>query len=124
MFRERLILRASSTFACCAAILLCAETGWGQSDRPAAKRSPRLPRMTPECAAGSRAYRSAQESERAGRLRDAAASLETCAQARCPGLARICRARRADVSSRTPSVVPVVTDEHGDPRVDVEVRMD
>jgi hypothetical protein len=72
------------------------------------------------------ALKTAQERERSGHLRDARELLMTCARRVCgPALLRECSTRFTELDSvEVPSIVPVVTDESGQPRVDVQVRMD
>jgi hypothetical protein len=76
------------------------------------------------CLRGYRAMKEAREFEKAGRLREAGESFATCAQLACGGWAQKCAARREDIVSQTPSIIPLVTDEAGVPRVDVQVKID
>jgi hypothetical protein len=71
-------------------------------------------------------YKNAQELERAGHLRDARELLMTCARQVCgAALHQQCSAMFSQLdSTEIPSVLPIVTDESGQPRVDVQVRVD
>jgi hypothetical protein len=71
------------------------------------------------------AYESAQERERSGHLIEAKESFLTCAKETCGTfLEQECTARYARLNADIPSVVPMVTDDAGAPRVDVAVTMD
>jgi hypothetical protein len=72
------------------------------------------------------ALKTAKERELSGHLRDARELLMTCARRICgPALLRQCSTRFTELDSvEVPSILPVVTDESGQPRVDVQVRMD
>jgi hypothetical protein len=71
------------------------------------------------------ANESAQDAERAGKLRDARARLTTCIAAECPAVLRKDCTQRLDGISRTmPTVVFVVTDAAGNDLADVRVRAD
>src|SRR5438445_13598243 len=71
------------------------------------------------------AYKGARELARDGRFRQARESAEACTAAACsPGLRQKCAALSIQMEAQTPSVVPLVTDEAGEPRVDVRVTMD
>src|SRR6476661_4298576 len=71
------------------------------------------------------AYRSAQDSEQSGQLREARASWATCAKAVCGDfLQKECASHFTQLGSDIPSVVPFVTDAAGEPRADVQLRVD
>jgi hypothetical protein len=71
------------------------------------------------------AFRSAQEHEQAGQLADAKQQWLKCARATCGSfLKQECTTRYTQLDTDIPSVVPVVTDDSGAPRTDVEVRID
>jgi hypothetical protein len=77
------------------------------------------------CTAAYASYKSALEREKAGHLREARDLYQTCAEATsCGGLVPKCKAALDKVSTQMPTIVPLVTDESGTPRVDVQVRMD
>jgi hypothetical protein len=71
------------------------------------------------------ANESAQDAQRAGKLRDARALLSTCIAAECPAVLRQdCTLRLDGVSRTMPTVVFVVTDAAGNDLADVRVRAD
>jgi len=71
------------------------------------------------------ANESAQDAQRAGKLRDARALLTTCVAAECPAVLRQDCAQRLEGISRTmPTVVFVVTDAAGNDLADVTVHAD
>jgi hypothetical protein len=75
-----------------------------------------------QCAA---ANESAQDAQRAGKLRDARASLTTCIAADCPAILRQdCAQRLEQISRIMPTVVLVVTDAAGNDLAEVRVRSD
>jgi hypothetical protein len=70
-------------------------------------------------------YRRALEHAQAGRLRAARESFLSCSRSACGELVRRdCTARYEQLGADIPSVVPLVTDGEGEPRVLVEVRID
>jgi hypothetical protein len=86
-------------------------------------------RAEPERAADERActaaLRSAQQREQAGRLREAKEALAACAKPACGLLIQEdCASRYAQLGKDIPSIVPVVTDDSGAPRTDIQVRVD
>jgi hypothetical protein len=94
--------------------------------RPAAARGSWRQALTradsPVCAA---TYARALERAREGRLKDAGELFGVCARAACSeATRRECLARRAQLDADTPSLVPLVTDDAGEPRLLVEVRVD
>jgi hypothetical protein len=71
------------------------------------------------------AFAKAQEREKAGQLRAARDLWAACARPSCiPFLRQECTTRYTQLDADIPSVVPVVTDEQGNARVDVEVSVD
>jgi hypothetical protein len=70
------------------------------------------------------AYKSAQERQKSGQIHEARELLQTCIESTCGGLIPKCKALYEKLQSELPSVVPVVTDDAGNPRSDVEVKMD
>jgi hypothetical protein len=103
---------------CGAAVVVLASTQARAADKPAGKDKT-------GCTAAYATYKGALEREKAGHLREAREMVLSCADsAACPALAPKCRAKYAQLGSDMPSIVPVVTDESGAPRVDVEVRID
>jgi hypothetical protein len=77
------------------------------------------------CTRAYSAYKSAVEREQAGHPGEARELLATCLKATaCGGLVPKCAALYDRVATDRATVVPVVTDESGQPRVDVQVKMD
>jgi hypothetical protein len=71
------------------------------------------------------AYKDAQEREHAGHLAAATQLFRSCAQATCGhAMFEDCASRYSQLRADTPSVVPMVTDDAGQARVDIEVRID
>jgi hypothetical protein len=95
------------------------------SRAPAAPvRAPQEPAADADGSCGA-AYKSAQDRQQAGALREARELFQTCAQPTCGAfLQQECSTRFAQLNHDIPTVIPVVTDEKGAPRVDVEVKMD
>jgi hypothetical protein len=83
--------------------------------RPAAKTDARACQI---------AYQTGQEREQSGRLVEASALFAQCAEETCGAVWQSCVVQGTRLSSTVPSVVPLVTDDKGDPRVDVQVKMD
>ena len=83
----------------------------------------------PTSNAGARAcqvaFEAGQQKEQVGRLVEASQLFAQCAEESC-GLSMFhdCIVRSTRISTALPSVVPVVVDENGAPRVDVQVKMD
>src|SRR5579859_6934048 len=95
------------------ALLFCARSGSSQTDRTAVRR------------ACSTAFKTAKQLEQSGHLVQAKDQFLSCAKTACGAVLRSqCTSRYTQLDSDIPSVVPLVTDESGDPRVDVEVKMD
>jgi hypothetical protein len=71
------------------------------------------------------AYKNAQEREQSAHLAEARELFQTCAKPTCGTFLRQeCSTRHAQIGAEMPSIVPMVTDESGEPRVDVQVKMD
>jgi hypothetical protein len=88
----------------------------GEPARPVTKSDARACQM---------AYQTGQEREQSGRLVEASELFAQCAEESCgTTLWQDCIVRGTRLSSAVPSVVPLVVDEKGDPRVDVQVKMD
>jgi len=115
MFERHLISRTLQIGLCGATILLCATPGNGEPAK-ASKADKR---------ACSAAFKSGKERQDAGRLREARELLTSCKKATCGKAVRQeCTVRLNQLKSDIPSIVPVVTDESGAARVDVQVTMD
>jgi hypothetical protein len=70
-------------------------------------------------------YKSGLDNEQSGHLKQARELFIGCAKASCGSPLRDeCTTRFTQLSTDIPSVVPVVTDEAGNPQTDVEVRVD
>jgi len=71
------------------------------------------------------AFKSAETQEQSGHLVEAGRLFRACGAAWCGSpLWQECAARNTRLGYYTPSVVPFAVDATGEPRVDVEVRMD
>jgi hypothetical protein len=76
-------------------------------------------------AACAAAYRSAQEKEESNHLVEAADLWLACTKPSCATpLQRACMAKHAQIQLDVPTIVPMVTDAKGAPRLDVQVKMD
>src|SRR3954464_9737524 len=108
--------RAMSHGACVAALLLSSPPGTSAPARTAGKGK----------AGGAcvLAYKNAQQLEKSSQLRQAREALRGCVKASCGALRQRCMTRYAQLETDIPSVIPVVTDESGAPRIDVQVTMD
>jgi hypothetical protein len=70
-------------------------------------------------------YKNAQAQEQSGRLVEAKDLYATCGRTACGTfLARACTEKFTQLDADTPSIIPVVTDESGAPRGDVQVKVD
>lgn len=77
------------------------------------------------CMAAMNNYKAALDREKDRHWMEARELYASCAQAgACPGLATRCQGRADKLAATMPSVVPVVTNEDGSPKVDVQVRFD
>jgi hypothetical protein len=91
----------------------------------AARPSWRRPLARAESPLCSASYTRAGERVREARLKEASELYALCARTACSeDMRRECAARRAQVEADTPSLVPLVTDDAGEPRILVEVRID
>lgn len=71
------------------------------------------------------AYQSAQEKEKAGQLVEANKLYRSCSDVACgTSVWHACVEANTNLRSTLPSIVPVAIDSQGDPRADVEVKMD
>lgn len=70
------------------------------------------------------AYDGGHERQRSGHLREARELYLGCAAASCGGLQRKCASAAMQLSSAIALIAPVVTDDAGNPLVDVQVKMD
>ncbi len=110
---KRLTARTFHMGALGVALLFCARPGASQADKGAARK------------ACSTAFKTATQLEQSGRLVSAKDQYLSCAKSACGAVLRQkCTSRYTQLESDIPSVVPLVTDESGDPRVDVEVTVD
>ena len=120
MSQYRLVNR-SVRFTACGALLAGAlllvggARAHGETAHPAAKADARACQI---------AYQTGQEREQAGRLVEASQLFNQCAEESCGATWQDCIVRGTRLSSAVPSVVPLVVDEKGDPRTDVQVKMD
>lgn len=88
----------------------------------AAKPRPATPAQRHACTV---AYAEARDSADTGHLIEAKTKLAECTKVTCDSFVRqVCQGMVAQLDEDVPSIVPVVTDEAGSPRVYVEVRMD
>jgi hypothetical protein len=77
---------------------------------------------SPACSAS---YARALERVREARLNEASEAFAVCSRAVCSEeTRRECSTRRAQLDADIPSLVPLVTDDAGEPRILVEVRID
>ena len=118
MFQGRLVRRSFQMGAWATALVLCATAGSSEPDKaPADKATDRK--------ACKVARKTARELEQSAHLRQAREALVACAKASCSALVRQeCMNRYQQLALDIPSIVPLVTDQTGAPRVDVAVRMD
>jgi hypothetical protein len=98
---------------CGVAIFLCA--------RPTESAPARGSKVRAACAI---AYKSALDLESKAQLVQAKETFATCMKAACGAVRQRCAARHAQLDADIPSVIPVVTDESGAARSDVQVTMD
>jgi hypothetical protein len=90
-----------------------------------AHAEPARPVTKADARACQSAYQTGQEREQAGHLVEASELFAQCAEESCgASLWQDCVVSGTRLSSAVPSVVPLVVDEKGDPRIDVQVRMD
>jgi hypothetical protein len=114
MFSTHLRGRPFYIGAAGAALLLCAKPG---ATEPGGKGKERR--------ACENAYKNAVQLEQSAHLRQAKDLLLSCAKSSCGAVLRNrCVSRYTQLEADIPSVVPLVTTETGEPRVDVQVTMD
>ncbi|HEY3595018.1 MAG TPA: hypothetical protein VGL13_14135 [Polyangiaceae bacterium] len=107
--------RAFRIGTCAAVVALSASPSMGDADKPT-KKDKRA------CAA---AFKSGQERQQSGHLREARDQYLACQKAACSKAMRAqCTARYNDLNAGIPSIVPTAADEQGNPRVDVQVTLD
>src|SRR5438105_4198057 len=119
---------ACKAIAAMAIGIICSSPADGHARRarpaPETRAAPQASAF-PEDQACLTAFRAAEASEQAGRLRVAKERLFLCAQPLCArAIRRQCALRFAQLDADIPSVVPVVQDEAGTPRADVQVAVD
>jgi hypothetical protein len=107
--------------ATAAALALSSAALWLSPAR-AADELPKKP--TAACKAATAASKAAAQDERDGKLRDARKEWQGCIDAACGNVSQSCLTRLTSLESWMPSVVPLVTDTSGTPKVDVQVTMD
>jgi hypothetical protein len=108
-----------------ATAMLAAATAFALAAPAAARPSWRREMARTESPVCAASYARAGARAREARLREASELYALCARPACSeDMRRECAARRAQVEGDTPSLVPLVTDDAGEPRVLVEVRVD
>jgi hypothetical protein len=112
MFQRHHIQRAMHVSAWAAAGLVLCTTPASAKDT---KRA---------CTPAYVAYKSAQDREKSGKIHEARDLLQTCMESTCGGLIPKCKALYEKLKAELPSVVLVVTDDSGNARSDVQVKMD
>jgi len=116
MFHSHLIRRTLQIGACGAAIVLCTVPGNSAEPAKATKG---------DKAACKTAYKNAQASEQASRLRDAKEQYLACSKVACGAFLRPeCTTKYTQLTSDIPSVIPVVTDENGNAVAEVQLKVD
>jgi hypothetical protein len=99
-----------------ALLLLSAAPAVGEQPSPAQKG---------DASACMSAFASGQQSEESGRLVQASHLFLECAKTSCgEPLWQRCASHNTQLRTTIPSVVPIVTDAAGQPRVDVQVKVD
>src|SRR5262249_10858652 len=120
MFHKHFVRRTVQLAACGLATLLCAP---GANGEPTSKEGKEASKADKRACKVS--YKTAKEREKALRLREANELYLACAKATCGAFYKqVCTTRFAQLQSDIPSIVPVVTDETGATRDDVQVKMD
>ena len=121
MFGRHLSSRTLQIGALGVALCLCAKPAATDPD-PDAKDAAKAKSQRKVCAA---TYKSALQLEQSARLRQAKELLLSCAKATCGAtIKQRCLSRYQQLDADIPSVVPLVSDENGDPRTDVQVTID
>jgi hypothetical protein len=120
MLHSHIIRRTLQISACGGALLLCTTPGKSEPDSSAP-----APVSKEKRAACKAAYKGARQLEQSAKLRQARDMLLTCAKATCGALLKQqCTNLYLQLDQDIPSVVPLVTDDAGAPRVNVQVTMD
>jgi hypothetical protein len=120
MFSRHLMRRAFPVGAFGAALVLSAASGSAEPER--AKDAKDAKESKHACTIS---YKSAQEREHAGHLREAKELWHSCIKPSCSAFIRQeCGTKFTQLENDVPSIVPVVTDDSGTTRLDVQVRMD
>jgi hypothetical protein len=120
MFVRHLVSGIGQLGVCALAVMLAATPAAARSQGDSAR-----PKSKEEGRACANAFRSAQEREQGGHLLEARDLWQSCAKNVCGDfLQKECSTRHAQLESDIPTVIPVVTDQSGASRVDVEVKMD
>jgi hypothetical protein len=112
---QRASYRTIGVAACGTAVFMCGMAGAAKPKTASDKRP---------SAACVTSYNTAQERERAGRLREAKDLLTACAKPACGSLEKKCAAEGTQLDSELPEIVPVLTDEAGAPMTEVRVKVD
>ena len=109
-----------SCAAVAAVLLLSPQAGFAKKEKRDKKSG--LPESVNSCVDK---YKSGLDNEQAGKLKLARELFIGCAKASCGSPLRDeCTTRFTQLSTDIPSIVPVVTDDAGNPQTDVEVRVD
>jgi len=121
MSHHRLIGRSVRISACGMLLLGMSLFQGGATARSESAR----PRPGADARACQVAYEGGQQKEQMGRLVEASQLFAQCAEESCGAtMWQNCIVRGTRISTALPSVVPLVVDENGAPRTDVQVRMD
>lgn len=116
MLRSHLTSRAVQVSVLGAIVTLCSAPKTSRAEKPKGDMASRVCATT---------YSTAMHIELAGHLREAKERYLACAKTACGVLVRHqCSARYTQLESDIPSVVPLVTDEAGRERIDVQIMMD
>ena len=96
----------------------------GSSAR-AEEGAPKAKAPAPVARSCQAAYLSAQDKEKAGQLVEASKLYRSCSDLACgTSVWHACVEANTNLRATLPSIVPVAIDASGDPRADVEVKMD
>ncbi len=111
--RPRSLSHAVTVLASGVAVVLCASSASAKDSKRAI------------CKAANDLYESAVDKEKDGHLREAGTLASQCAEAtECGVIVSRCKALTEKLAIETPTVVPLCSDEKGQPKVDVEVKVD
>jgi len=111
MLDKHFFVRAFRIGACGVVVLLCATRGNSEPE-PLTKRACKV------------AYKNALAREESGRLREAKELFSQCSSATCGKVRAECKSSYTRLNSEIPSVVPLVTDDEGEPVFNVRVSVD